>query len=773
MHLMDAAADPVSDAIIADILSSGVPWASQYDYVNTALNALTTGLDTNVDKMQDYARTSYKLGLPSGESLSGKIVTNAELIPYIKGEIAHPDDILVTEHLYTTFTPGVAILDFLQNTRGYNKNTTEIATFPAGMAFTQYWSEELNQYATKVFVESVTVAADGVSADVEYRMMINRPAAQHFSGSYADIVGSIEDQWIEDAASPYIENVPIPNADPNQIWNREILVAVYYLLDAQGVVSSNQQIWFYHIEDDLYPALHPDHTQHNDEYMPVVPIRFNNVDLTDPTTQNVPEDITNLWSTSKYLLSLVNLDLESLGQRLNANPDIAEMDHAYVTWGVDLQTEFVPSLRYLGDFFDAMFQIQETNELDFLNSLSNPTIEDEPVSRYSFNQYGRLQYLNTEVPENAFKEYGLVLDLQYDYITVDEEVDVIGSIGHATKEIEPYNVTVVDNRYTSEGELGEQTRTVTRYRLIIKTQETESQIRVIKVHNPELRNWIYGRKHVLTTLDMVMADDDEHNFVIPLQYNLTLQYEKQERAVLFANTALLIINSFEKIKLKWYQRGWFKAVIMIVAMIITAWSGQAWLIELAATAGKGIMALILFLGKSALFALAISYAAKFVVQFLGEKFGIIGTIIGIIVSIIAAARGFGYIGQASEFMMTAAQYVIQVSGALIDATKDYMTQKAMKVVNEYDRFVEKLDGLWDELDEINDLLKAKADVDPLTFIRSKALRFIPGETPSVFYTRCLDLVDNTMFTIHDEIPNFFDMRLRHNKDISETFNHLS
>jgi hypothetical protein len=222
---------------------------------------------------------------------------------------------------------------------------------------------------------------------------------------------------------------------------------------------------------------------------------------------------------------------------------------------------------------------------------------------------------------------------------------------------------------------------------------------------------------------------------------------------------MLIINSIERIKVKWYQSGFFKMIIMVVSLVIAAWSGQAWLAALGKAAATGAAAVAVLLLGTVLGAIALDFAMDWIIKEFGEKLGILGAII-LTIAAAVISKGAGTFGNVSSMMMKTSGYMMQISSALISSTNEFLIEKAEGIVNEYDSFVEKMDGLWEELEITQDLAAMKGDLDPLTFTRPARFNAIPNEKPNVFFARCLGMQDNTMFTIHDEIHNFFDAKLK-------------
>lgn len=777
MHLMDASQSQgqVADGVIAAILESDVPHATHIDITGHTTKALLNGYSIKVRRAHDYAKSDYKLGLPSGATLGPLILTKPQLQPYIEGEVNAPNGLAIMDHAYTTYSAVAAVYEYLLQNRGYDRDTNRVTTLPPGVNYTQYWNENLDQYDTYVSVSHAVVLPDNITARITYNLYIERWVKKTYFTHDVDHHReyTTELDWVLD--NQIIEDIPIPGATADTIYDTECIVAVYRKFDTDGVtLLPTEYVWHYILSSGVYPELSTTEDLTEDEYLPVIPIRRHNTDLSDPTTQdtewNDPDDPTSLYSTSKILLDKLGLDLESVGKRLNENPDISDMDHAYVMFGVNIQTEYTPALYYLNDFFNQIYLIQSTNEGTFLDHLADPSLDDEPTNLYNFNRTAYGNYQRRQSPEDAFEEDGLILGLQHDFINSSVTNEVIGEIGHAEKSFGTYPVTIRTTRNSHEGEI--ETITYTKYRpkLILKAQITETQVRTVTVNNLKLFNWIYGRYHVETNLDDIQNDPDNNGLVVPVQYNLAMQYgDLNFKNILLMDSTLLIINAVDKIKLKWYETGFFSFVVMAITLVIVAYTGQAWLVELAAALEAGVMATILFLLPAILTSFAISAAANFIISEFGAELGVIAAIIATIAAI-AISGGAGLLDKASNKMMMVASQLIQVSSALLSSANEFLVEEAQKVKNEYDVFMSEIDKLYEELESILDLLENKADIDPLTFTSPQRLRTIPNETPERFFTRTLGLPSNTMFTIHDEIPNFFDMRLRHTKDISPTLN---
>ena len=749
MHLIDVGVDPLKDSVIYAIMAGD-------SITGTIIKSLTNGIGAKMPSAHNYARDYYPLGLPQGETLATDPIDGTDIAPYILAETGYPHTLLVTEHIYIPYSPVVAAYPHLLSVRGYDSSTNEISVWPAGLTFTPIPDEDVNSFPRKVEVNKIHLSADELNSEITYDLYVQRPyIVRTFidNGDDGYYTTTVEQEWVLDV-NQYVELVAIPGA-PLAQWDDECLFAVYQQLDGGGTLLAPQLTWTYRLKDNLYPALHPVVDAQPDTFLPVVPIRHNNIDYTDPAIHNTPPDPNNLFSTSKKLLRRLDINFEDLGQRLNENPDIGEMDHAYVMWGVDIQTSHEPSLAYLVEFFDNIAQLQNKNELDFLADLANPAISDEPFSGYNTDNVGN------------FDEYGLRLVLQHDYITTDTAVGIVGNgkIGAAEKLIDTYDVTINSTYYDPEtGDSFETSTDESRYRLTITSQVTDVLVKTVVVHNLKLTNNIYKTHSDIVTLDMVLNDPDEHNLIVPVQYDLASTFKLPARNALYSDSAILIINSYDKIKLKWYKTGWFKVVMIIIAFIIAAYTGQAWLVELADAIAVGVMAVVMFLLESIIVAVAIDMGMNWVVTEYGEKIGIIGAVVLTLVAMILSKGSSG--ASSSQFTLATPQLMLQGASALISSVNEFLIAAGEAIRNEYLEFEAKMEDRWEDLKTSTELLEFKADLNPLIFTRPARLRVLPNEGPNEFYTRCLGLPDNTMYSIHHEVPDYCSSRLKLQRDIT-------
>jgi len=411
MHLIDASATPVKDAVLTAILMN-------HALVDTIIETVVGGMGVKMRRAHKYAKEHYTLELPTGKTTSVGGLSNATIAPYIVTDLSLPHNVNVTANLYTPLSIGLVMLPFLMAERGYNPHTAAVSVLPPGIPV--HVDNKNIPLETRVSVKNIDFSGNGLNAEIVYKIEVFTWTLIYDEERHPY---QVED-WVE--MPSYMESLPIPNLE-NIVFGEECLYAFYQKYNLAGdTILPEIYPWIYRTSTNLYPALHSgSNTATPDEFLPVVPIRYKNEDLTDASRATDP-----LHITSKALLKKLGLDFEHLGSLVNENPNVADMDHAYVIFGVNLQTESKASLLYLSKFFDHLYEIQQKDELDFINYLNQPSALNEAQNSYrtsagdSFN----------------FTEHGLDLTIHYDYITSEIIPGTIddGKVGNVRKSSEEY-----------------------------------------------------------------------------------------------------------------------------------------------------------------------------------------------------------------------------------------------------------------------------------------------------------------------------------------------
>ena len=725
MNLNEAGGEPTDDAIIASIIGNR-------DLPDELLTSMFQGSGAKMVSAYNYARDHYTLALPSGNTGVRNILDTDLIASVIVKDVPHPDGVKIISAFSSDMDFEFAVLPFLLQYRGYNVVTKEITILPPGLPVPQpeciEWSEhgntclEWTDPRIRVYLESVTDYGDGYYANINYGIFDT--ATQDLIDSYQEIV-------------PYVYL--------NVVWGTPYIFAQYNALSPTGDVLPEILFWLYEAASEKYPELAGEiRNLAYDTYLPVVPIRYENHDLTQGKYRE-----RDLYKTSKRLLDKLAIDIDLLAERLNENPDIDEMDHAYVMFGVNLQTQVPESLWYVGDFLSSLHVNMQSDEDDFLDALNDSSAVSTPINYYSIGE-------GTSIIEN-----GLNLSFIYDYIKIQYLPKVVGRIGEATKHFSKKRIYWGDTHDSDPFGLLDYDQGVLR----IDMQITDTMVKRVTVYGWYCTNLIY-HKHSISTNTMHVADDsDNNNFIVPVLFRLSQAIPLRRRNKLYNDATMLVINCYDKIKVKWYQKGIFKIVLVIAVIVIIAWSGQAWVAELATALAAGAYSTILMqLALTAIAGIMMKFAFNMIVKELGTKWAMYAAIAFTVIAIGLQLNGpstFSMLGT----QMTTSQGMLQVSSGLISSSNEFLAKEAEQYVDEYAAFTDAMDTRWEELEAAQDLLNNKGDVDPLLFAQTARLRMVPSEDPTEFYVRCLELPSYSTYGIHQEIPGFCDRKLFLEKDL--------
>ena len=717
---------PKKDAVMYAILE-GLPIA------DTLLASMNGGTKQKIPHMRQYAEDTYELGLPNSaiNNINNLSVTDLQALVNTEFSLTHGS--IVAQHFIADLDASLIILPFLVSQRAFNLTTNVVGTPPAAMTFPETWITKPT--IRTCTLKDVVINDTMTSIDITYEANCQYYYLKRMSREVE------ESQWVyRDVPSAryvteYTETVPIA---AGYVIDAPYYVIGYYKLDSGGEIDGVMDWWFYALDSGKYPTM--DSTKQIVEVSsayPVVPVRHENAWISDTAP--------DVYSTGKKLLSIINFSYDQLQTGLADNPDLDEIDNAYVMFGIDMQTEDPILISYLIDFFELLGQTSQASVWDQLTSFnsagtvletSSYTLNDITGTGYTENSYIADVFesidttkLSVTNPDEimSLKENGLKVKLAWDRIITVVLAGSIGEIGTCTKEYVNHRLT-----FTGEGGkegLREKTETVP-YQIILRRQTSAGAYKQIIITN--LRHHIYGiyqNRYIVTTeIDDLIADADEHNMVIPLHHPTMLRVPNIEVNYVYNHAIHLIITGYVVTHLRWYQQAWVSFVIMVVCLVLAVYTaGQsmsamaAWMAGIAAASAAGTMALILYVLTPLLKMILLAAIAKGLAKLLGP-----------VGAIIFAVIVFIYTGYASTELATALTPMIAKFNA------EFLLTFSMKLASEANT------GLAEEQEDIQDAIEAETQeqADAWEELEEKREELFP-ETTSTGSTNLLMGIYNT------------------------------
>ena len=645
---------------------------------------------TKVGGFYQYGKNHYTNGLPEGVIRYAK--TNEYLVKKAIEESLGGTEVQVLGSLVDECNPDYFAYTFLINERGYDRETGVVSIHPFYLG---------NEEVTYRYADAI----EGGGLTLFYSYPDTNQAGQPIETYVTEEISTVE-------------------VFPSELYYH----AVYRLLSATGELIGDDLFWSYHVKDDTYPYLALEEgTQENVPYYPIVPVRLKNKDMTADDKKD-----TDLYKTSKRLLSKLDLNLDDLGEGVNGSPDIGQVDHAFVWMAVDIQSEKVATQRYLFEYFTYLNGVSKVSKKQYLNWVDLPTSPNAP-------------------PTNSItvKDPSFDLRINYNYITSEVITGNIGKVNTVTVESTTAN-PIRKSTLVGAGTSISYVRSDQSYLTLRKQITADSYVETI-VHGLVSTNSIYRGRSVVLNIKDSLGEDTK--LLIPINRGVARNLKALKENELYYDSLHITFNSYDEQKLKWYQTGFFQFVLLVIAIVITVLSyGSAIKSIGAAFAAGGYVAVAILIATNLAIAIAIKVAVDLAIEYLGEEFALIFAVLLIVYSTYTGFNTGSIEGApwASE--------ALSVSGAIGQGVQTSVAEDMQAISEELVALHSEYEALQKELDAANEDLTSTLSVNPLDYVQRQSLTNA-YESPNEFFYRTIH-VGNIGVACIDVISSYVDAALR-------------
>ena len=582
----------------------------------------------------------------------------------------------------------------------------------------------------------------------------------------ADVDPDTNDIWIQYVpGAEYPTGTPISSeyfSEPGFDSSDTVLVAYYTARNTVTDTSYPVKVFIYKIGDGI-AALDDYRVQLDDgtatrEFYPFIPLRINNKSVFEagsPATGK-EDEIREAWKKG------LGGDIDDALTEIEANPSLGDIDYAYLVFGVSLNTQSNVEKQYLFEFFRTLAGRQTTTAADFTNyqatndTLGNQLRElnvDSPLlNNRAFNDPinpGYLQGVDVGTQSVAPQitnihltlptpELG-VLDMKISWSDISEtRATGKAFAGAKVGEVEVKEGIAYNERTVLGFINGEFASSNPVTGLTIRKQINSLEYIEIKIQGLMHKNLIYKGKSVDITAREAMADPDESGFIIPLHEPTLKRLGSVISTELARESFILVFNSYQVVKTKWYQKGIFKVLLAIVIAIVVAVVFYYFGPEAAAATAEGGFGLLggaatvgALLGFTGVLAIAVgaavnAVAALIVLQVIGSVAGeLFGDKIGQIITLIAAVAislGSGPGGWSTGNMaanignMASIDKLLMMTNATTDLVRLYQQSAYQKIMEETQKWSEDSQAKQKELEELMSEFDGKNVIDPLMLV---------------------------------------------------------
>ena len=353
------------------------------------------------------------------------------------------------------------------------------------------------------------------------------------------------------------------NIETDPSTSHFIYEASYYLLDSFGKVTGDPIAWSYDESTGVHPLLNvvADDTHDVSPYFPIIPIMQDQVYL----AEEGKEDRLAIRQALKYLL----LDPDDIHEAITADPDYGDnpVEDAFVMLAVQIDDDTQVGIEYLYRYFNFMHGISEVKKETYdtwLADRSTRWFTDDvtpPVNRVVLEEDNYKMEMGWLYSTSNVVNGNLV-------VTSADEDNGIAEVVAKSDYFESEFIAGGEVAVGSDSELTYSTDV-----LVLRKQINATQYIELVVHGLVHSNWAVGKELRTTLKDAFDPEEDSvaQSFNVPLRKDLLFSLGPVKTHDLMYTSTRMVLNDKFVQKLKWYQTGLFKVIMLIIIVVISVY----------------------------------------------------------------------------------------------------------------------------------------------------------------------------------------------------------
>lgn len=320
------------------------------------------------------------------------------------------------------------------------------------------------------------------------------------------------------------------------------------------------------------------------EFYPIIPIRLNNMSIFDPTYDSITGNGLYKKSSDAYKRMSGGQVFSKLVEEIEANPDIGDIDYAYIQYGVSFNDNDMTAGRYLYDFFQELIPYQNTDEAYMTSFVTAVGLQDSfavDLAAWTVAQadsgdplYGTTKptYVNLTPPEITTIQLKCddpllsSSDMRISWVAIIEDAFTgIGRVDARRGDVWKTKETGITFTATTGVNTIEKTF-IYRQTSVEVGFETYSRMTVYGMIH---QNFIYGGKYVQISAHEAIDDTGASGFLVPLHAPTLKAMGMVDLTQLAMSNTYLVFNSYQVTKTYWYQTFLGQLLIIILVVVIS------------------------------------------------------------------------------------------------------------------------------------------------------------------------------------------------------------
>lgn len=401
--------------------------------------------------------------------------------------------------------------------------------------------------------------------------------------------------------------------------------------------------------------------------------------------------------------------LDTVVKELKKNGDIDDIQYIYASFGVSLNTPEDTAKEYIYRFFQMATEAFPPDPLYPTLDTVIQGFADANLAAEAYDEWWRNGDHSTTtpppppqyptVPNRTFrvssdKGYKYDMTINWNFVFEEQSSGLAWPDAKKGQLKSRYagNISLprTSFRTNSRGEFITVTTYTNTEEFELLWQDGASTYRRLRVLGLGHNNRVYKNKSVSISCSEAMGDAEESGFIIPLHTNIYRSMSLTHSTQLSTSCSYLIMNSYKKVKQKWYQTGAFKIAVIVVAIVISVFTFGAGGVGILGAYGAvgaslgfvGLAAVIVGAVANAIAAMVlISIITKVSTTLFGDK---LGFVVAAIASFVAMNVGTALSTGASMSTMVAemmnAQNLMMLSSSVGNSISQYINASTADII---------------------------------------------------------------------------------------------
>lgn len=268
------------------------------------------------------------------------------------------------------------------------------------------------------------------------------------------------------------------------------------------------------------------------------------------------------WKTSRLYATRLGLKLADIIALVKDNADEKQVDYAFIQPGTKINSPNTCAHEYHFNYFNQLRLALGDNKATYDAWIAANVTPGASVSK---NKAKNAPAQSIRIVDPDAGKVTVDMEISWRYMTYEVKTGTIAK---------PYTIECGAQEFlSSRYDTGSAPKDI-RYdttKLYLRKRLTSNTYAELVVVGLWHENYIYKNKNVQSGVWEAFNDPDGDfgsGFLIPLEYSVYVSLSAREQLQLAQECLHMVFNCFKVVKQKWYATGWFKVILIIVAIVI-------------------------------------------------------------------------------------------------------------------------------------------------------------------------------------------------------------